>query len=78
MVSAEQQRRDAEQAERRNREHVEAAMAKVRAVILDKPSVSSLMSAYFAELESKPLTVAGWPQPLSVRSSNWFCISTPM
>lgn len=60
QMSVEQQRRDAEQAERVKRERIESAMAEVRMVILDKPSVSGLMSAYFAELENKPLTVAGW------------------
>jgi hypothetical protein len=60
QMSVEQQRRDAEAVEARKRARVEAGVAMVRSVILDKPSVPSLMAGYFEVMEAQPLTAAGW------------------
>lgn len=59
-LNAAQARQEAEKAAALKRQHQEAGEALLRSVVLEKPAMDTLISAYFSVLEDKPLTTAGW------------------
>lgn len=55
-----QQQQEAERVAAAKRQRLEAGQARIRQVILDKPSMATIVQAYLDVLRPKPLTIAGW------------------
>jgi hypothetical protein len=60
QMNALQQKQAAEQRAAAKLERLEAGRTMIRQVVLEKPSVESLVGAYLNELSAKPLTIGGW------------------
>lgn len=60
QMSEIQRQQEAQRIANAQREHLLAGQAKIRQVVLDKPSVSDHLLGYLLVLSDKPLRLAGW------------------